>query len=214
LNLLIAALDIGARALTFTGSESSRFVELQLLVEGIEGGGVGARETLVRQLQEDRSLKVSRRLLELQGGEATVEDGRTGGAVVRVSLPFVRLRRVLLVDDNPDTLRLFGRYLEGQGYRVLVAQDGSEGIRLALQEQPDAVVLDVMMPAQDGWEVLQVLSNRVETADIPVIICSVIAQRDLALSLGAVDLLAKPVNLPSLAEALSRCLGGSRASAG
>ena len=150
-------------------------------------------------------LSVARHLLEMQGGRLTaaVEDGQ--GAVFRLSLPAQRAATILVVDDDPDMVRLFQRYLGDGTYQVLTATSGQAALRVAMENQPQAVTLDVMMPSQDGWDVLQRLKNRPETQDIPVIVCSVLRERDLALSLGAAGFLAKPITQLALLAALVEC---------
>jgi CheY-like chemotaxis protein len=87
-------------------------------------------------------------------------------------------------------------------YRVVTAQTGHEAIDLARQLHPDVITLDLMMPDQDGWDLLQVLLNQVDTQGIPIIVCSVLRQKDLALSLGATAFLEKPVTQQALLSAL------------
>jgi CheY-like chemotaxis protein len=111
-------------------------------------------------------------------------------------------RTVLVVDDNADVRELFRGYLSPHRYRVVTAQQAEEVLDKACQLQPYAITLDLMMPAQDGWELLQVLLNRPETRHIPVIVCSVLKQKELALSLGATAFLEKPVSEQALLAAL------------
>ena len=80
---------------------------------------------------------------------------------------------VLVIDDNEGLVNLLERYLTDQACRVIAAADGQEGLGLAQEMTPDAIVLDVMMPEMHGWEVLQRLRNHPKTANIPVVICSV-----------------------------------------
>ena len=117
-------------------------------------------------------------------------------------LPSAHPRSVLVVDDNEDALNLFQRYLTLHRYRALTARTGEEALSLARQQQPYAITLDLMMPDTDGWDILQTLTNQPATRDIPVIVCSVLAAKDLALSLGAAAFLAKPVTEQSLLAAL------------
>jgi CheY-like chemotaxis protein len=154
-------------------------------------------------------LEVSRRLLETQGG--WVEDAVEGGEyVVTLTLPSVRLRKVLVVDDNPDVVMLFQRYLRGQPYRVVQAVSAGEALRLAAELRPDAITLDVMLPSQDGWEILAQLRSQAETRDTPVVVCSVLPEREVALSLGA-EFVAKPVTRAALLQALDRALAARAA---
>ena len=93
---------------------------------------------------------------------------------------------------------------------MIGATSGEEGLRLALQAPPDAIVLDVMMPEQDGWAILQRLRAEPTTHRVPVVICSVIDDPRLASSLGADVFVAKPVTEPQLREALRGCLAQAR----
>jgi CheY-like chemotaxis protein len=109
---------------------------------------------------------------------------------------------VLVVDDNEGLVELLGRYLSDHACRVTAALSGQEGLRLAQELVPDAIILDVMMPEMDGWEFLQRLRARPETADIPIIICSVFNDPELAYSLGASLYLPKPVSRDRILSAL------------
>jgi CheY-like chemotaxis protein len=111
---------------------------------------------------------------------------------------------VLVIDDNESLFQLFQRYLADAGYRLIGARDGHEGLRLAEQLAPDVVVLDIMMPQHDGWEVLQWFRTEKATRHIPVVVCTVLDDPELALSLGATDFLNKPVTRASLLRTLSR----------
>lgn len=111
---------------------------------------------------------------------------------------------VLVIDDNEGLVNLLQRYLTDQNCRVAAATDGLVGLRLAQELRPNVIVLDVMMPGTHGWEVLQRLRADRDTADIPVIICSVINNPDLAQALGASIFLAKPVRQHDILAALNR----------
>lgn len=111
---------------------------------------------------------------------------------------------VLVVDDHEGLHELFRRFLADGEYRLLVASNGRDGVRLAREMMPDIIILDVMMPQEDGWEVLQSLQTHEATRSIPVIVCSVLRDTQLALSLGAVECLPKPVSRAQLLLALSR----------
>ena len=118
-----------------------------------------------------------------------------------VALP-VAERTVLVIDDNEDLLKLFSRYLSPHHYRVVTAENAAKALELARRLQPHAITLDLMMPRQDGWDVLQTLLNQPTTRHIPVLVCSVLQQSELALSLGATAFLEKPVTEPMLLAAL------------
>lgn len=109
---------------------------------------------------------------------------------------------VLLMDDNEGLVHLLQRYLTNDAYTVLSTSNNEEGLQLISQLQPDVIILDVMMPGIDGWEVLQRLRTRNETQHIPVIICSVINDPELAFALGASQYVSKPVTREALLDAL------------
>ncbi len=114
---------------------------------------------------------------------------------------------LLLVDDNEDLLALFRRYLAGHKINICSTHSSSDALELAIKTQPNLMVLDVMMPKTDGWELLQSLRSHPQTSTIPLMMCSVLREQPLALSLGATDYLIKPVSQPQLLEVLQRWLG-------
>ena len=118
-----------------------------------------------------------------------------------VQLPTVE-RTVLVVDDNEDVLELFRSYLIPHRYRVVTARTAQDALDKACQFQPYAITLDLMMPERDGWDLLQILLNQPDTCHIPIIVCSVLKQKELALSLGATAFLEKPITEQALLSAL------------
>ena len=80
------------------------------------------------------------------------------------------MRKILIVDDEPYILNILDFSLDAEGYRVLQASDGEEALRLAQEQTPDLIVMDVMMPRQDGFETCKRLKEDVRTADIPVVL--------------------------------------------
>jgi CheY-like chemotaxis protein len=117
-------------------------------------------------------------------------------------LPTDRQRTVLVVDDNEDVLEHFQRLLIPHDYRVVTAQTAEQAIDMAVRLLPHLIFLDLMLPGQDGWDLLQILLNRPETNHIPLIICTVLKQKELALSLGATAFLEKPVTEQALFSTL------------
>jgi CheY-like chemotaxis protein len=99
---------------------------------------------------------------------------------------------------------MFRRYLERTNLKVVGVKEPEEVLPLARQLQPQVITLDVMMPTIDGWEILQALQTDPETQHIPVIVCSVWDEPELAYSLGAVDFLRKPISQKDLLDALAR----------
>lgn len=148
-------------------------------------------------------LAAARYLAQYQG--ATIEESGDGRSSLALSLrlPAGDARTILVVDDNPDVGELFRRMLARNGYHVVQVRTASRAIDSVRQNPPDAIILDVVMPAQDGWEVLTALQGDPRLAAIPVVVCSVLPDRELALSLGAADFLAKPVTRSALLRTLA-----------
>ena len=142
-------------------------------------------------------------LVDRLGWTVSQEDRLSGARVVTLRI-MARGPSVLVIDDNEGLVKLLDRYLTDHAYRVIAATSGQEGLRLAQELLPDAIVLDVMMPGMDGWELLQRLRAEPRTTNIPVVICSVIHDPDLAQSLGASAFLPKPVSRDDVLQALRR----------
>lgn len=121
--------------------------------------------------------------------------------IFRLIMPAQQLT-LLIVDDNQGLMDLLQRYFTDTNYKVLTADSGAEGLRLAEELHPDAILVDLMMPGMDGWELLQRLRNSRRTAGIPVIICSVINDPELAYSLGASLFISKPISKDRILDAL------------
>jgi signal transduction histidine kinase/DNA-binding response OmpR family regulator len=113
-------------------------------------------------------------------------------------------RLVLAIDDDPDVVLLLKENLADAGYRVVGASTGAEGLRLARELRPSAITLDIVMPETDGWQVLHGLKADPSTRDIPVLLLSVVDQKDLGYRLGAADYLMKPFERDDLLAALHR----------
>ena len=109
-----------------------------------------------------------------------------------------------MIDDDPAVRELMGRYLTREGFRVAMAAGGEEGLRLARELEPDAITLDVMMPGLDGWAVLGALKGDAATADIPVVMLTIVDDRNLGYALGADEYLTKPVDRDRLLAVLAR----------
>lgn len=114
---------------------------------------------------------------------------------------------VLVIDDNEGLIELLERYLSGQHVKVISATTGSDGLQLATEYPPDAIIMDVMMPGMDGWELLQRLRAAPPTASLPIIICSMLNDPELAFSLGATAVLTKPVTREAVIDALQGLVG-------
>jgi DNA-binding response OmpR family regulator len=120
---------------------------------------------------------------------------------------------VLVIDDDPAVQELMARFLVKEGFQVLTAIAGAEGLRLAREANPVAITLDVMMPGTDGWAVLSELKADPVTCDIPVVMLTIVDDRGRGYALGAADYLTKPIDWQRLGVILRRYLppdGGSR----
>ena len=109
---------------------------------------------------------------------------------------------VLVIDDEATIRDLMQRYLVKEGFRVVVASSGEEGLRLARELRPDAITLDVMMPGMDGWAVLTALKADPIVADIPVVMLTIVDDKNLGYALGAADYLTKPIDRDRLLTVL------------
>jgi DNA-binding response OmpR family regulator len=117
--------------------------------------------------------------------------------------------RILVVDDEPDVLRMLQVVLSRRGHQVLTAASGMEGLVRAQGDQPDLVLLDIMMEGMDGWEVLKLLKLEEATRTIPVVILSArVETRDKIRGLqeGAVDYITKPFSVMELLSTLETIL--------
>src|SRR5258706_851512 len=130
---------------------------------------------------EHETLRVLVKSIE---GEVTSGLIGTHAAHVTLQIP-LRQTIVLVIDDNPGMVNLFRRYLTGHPYHIIVTADSHQAIELARRIKPQLIILDVMLPQQDGWEILQNLKNHPTTLNIPVLVCSVLELPDVAVSLGA-----------------------------
>ena len=191
------------------------------------GVGVPAedRERIFESFQQGRrgtpkeegtglGLTLSRRIVELFGGTLWLEPQASSGGstfVLRLPLPRVEAsgsvdaaggRTVLLVDDDRASLDLMTAYLSATPVQVLRAHDGLEALSLARTAGPVAIVLDIRLPRLDGWEVLTRLKADPVTRSIPVVVVSIVDERQRGLRLGAAAYLLKPVRREDLLEAL------------
>jgi len=118
-------------------------------------------------------------------------------------------KTVLIIDDEADIRNFASRVLELEGYHVLQAVDGDEGLVLARENRIALILLDLRLPGHDGWVVLTELKNDPALSTIPVVVFTAsaeAAQRERALSMGAADYLVKPLSAASLRESVSRIL--------
>jgi len=118
---------------------------------------------------------------------------------------------ILAIDDDPAVLDLLERYLTKEGYKVVTAKSGADGLRLAAEIRPTAITLDVVMPEMDGWTVLRTLKDHPELSHTPVIMVSMTDDMAQGFALGAADFLIKPVDRTRLLSIVDKCRSpGSR----
>jgi signal transduction histidine kinase/DNA-binding response OmpR family regulator len=175
-------------------------------------------------------LAITRSICTLLGGKIEVESAVGVGSSFTITLPADLLgpveqalpetdarpsprwaSTVLVIDDDIVAHDLLRRHLTQHGYRVVAATDGETGIAKAREVKPDAITLDVLMPGMDGWTVLARLNEDPETADIPVIMVSMVDDRNVGFSLGAVDFINKPIDRDRLLSVLAvHCVRSER----
>ena len=158
-------------------------------------------------IQETSNMNGEERIIQLTAlgalGDVHIQPRRREDLITGfdILLPIAR-RTILVIDDNQDILALFERYLRANHYHVVTISEAGKALSLARQIRPYAITLDLMMPEQDGWDILQILRNHPEVESVPIIVCSVLKQKELALSLGATAFLEKPITEQSLLSVL------------
>jgi GAF domain-containing protein/CheY-like chemotaxis protein len=181
-------------------------------------------------------LAISKRFCQMMGGDIAVESEPGKGSTFTIRLPRVaqseerlvteapRQSRaqgahpiaegmeeplILVVDDDATVRELVQRHLERAGFAVVAATGGQEGLRLVRELRPAAVTLDVMMPDLDGWTVLAAIKGDPALASIPVVLMSIVDQKNRGYALGAADYLVKPVDRAKLVATLSGICGST-----
>ena len=118
-------------------------------------------------------------------------------------------KTILIIEDDADIRTFVSRVLELEGYRTIEAETGEEGLRLTRERRVTLVLLDLKLPGESGWVILEKIKIEPETSSIPVIVftASVAAsERDRSLAMGAADYLVKPLSAASLKDAIARVL--------
>ena len=159
-------------------------------------------------------LSISRHLVQMHGGRIGVESEPGKGSTFYFTLPLAQPvaqqehapagKLVLAIDDDPQVVGLYERYLSSNGYDVVPLLDPSRAVEQVKQLRPYAVLLDIRMPGMDGWQVLRALKADPTARTTPVILCSILEDAQQGLGLGADDYLLKPVSEQDLAHALDR----------
>jgi signal transduction histidine kinase/DNA-binding response OmpR family regulator len=178
-------------------------------------------------------LAITQNFVAMMGGEVVVESEYGVGSTFTLKLPQIarqistkaeefdeatissilfnpmQTKTVLVIDDNHHDRKFLHRYLSGEGYNVVMAVNGKQGLQMAKEIVPDMITLDVMMPEMDGWETLVALKNDPFLVNIPVVMSSIIEDRHLAQTLGAVDYLPKPVAKDRLLKVVDKYIAKS-----
>jgi signal transduction histidine kinase/CheY-like chemotaxis protein len=175
-------------------------------------------------------LIITRNLCRMMGGEVTVTSEKGIGSTFSIRLPAHKDQaqieadaddslkllkaalpadcpRILVIDDEPRVQELLVRFLTKEGFQVVSAGSGEEGLRLAHELRPGAVTLDVLMPDMDGWAVLLAMKTDPNLADIPVVMLSILDDKSQGFALGASDFVTKPVDRQRLLNVLKKHCG-------
>jgi hypothetical protein len=170
-------------------------------------------------------LAISKKFCQMMGGDITVQSEAGKGSAFTVLLPrtpqkFIPDTQspgtlgdgstangpcVLVIDDDDSARDLMQRALAKDGFRVELAATGQSGLTLARRLKPAVITLDVMMPQMDGWSVLTALKADPETAGIPVIMLTMLDEKQMGFTLGAADYFTKPIDFQRLHQVLEKC---------
>ncbi len=173
-------------------------------------------------------LAISRRFCQMMGGDISVTSEVGKGSTFTVRLPATVMKpsetaeevhtqveikaplaalgasTVLVIDDDASVRELVSRFLTKEGFNVRVAVNGQEGLRIAREFKPDVITLDVMMPGMDGWAVLTSLKGDPDLMHIPVVMMTIVSDKNLGYALGASDYLTKPIDRDRLVGILRK----------
>jgi signal transduction histidine kinase/CheY-like chemotaxis protein len=203
--------------------------EQERVFEAFQRGGRAARTSTEGT---GLGLTLSKRIVDLHGGRLWMESEPGVGSTFSFAIPLEPgsdapddppaepdepaaapggdRAGVLVVEDDRRSANLLRVYLEDAGFAVSIARDGVEGLELAGRLHPAAVILDILLPRLNGWDLLAQLKSDPATSEIPVVIVSMTDEQGAGFALGAADFLVKPVDRTRLLSALSRCVSPPR----
>jgi len=150
---------------------------------------------------DEVSLDMARQLAGICGARLILS-GSEDTFVATLVLPALEQLPVVAIDDTAGTLQLLQRYATGTRYRLIGVRDPEQALSIAEKTSPQIIILDVMMPQVDGWEILGRLRQHPITGQIPIIVCTILAQEELAISLGASGFMRKPITRQAFLAAL------------
>ncbi len=170
-------------------------------------------------------LAISKKIIDLLGGKIWLDSIEGSGSTFSFTLPINYLQDrkkedsfpvnidvlrknlknpILVIDDDAEIRYTIGQYLISKGYEVIFAENGNTGIKMAIEFQPFAITLDIMLPDRDGWSVLKELKENPITKDIPVILVSIIGDKNVGYGLGAFEYFVKPISSERLLSAFNK----------
>jgi signal transduction histidine kinase/CheY-like chemotaxis protein len=179
-------------------------------------------------------LVISRRFCQMMGGDCKVTSVYGQGSTFTVTIPRVvpdkkqvlpamgesmvikpegksePLGTVLVIDDDPSACELMARGLSKENFKVVTAPTGEEGLKIARELKPDIITLDVLMPGMDGWAVLRTLKMDPELCEIPVVMITMMDDKEMGQTLGASDFLPKPIDRDRLIATLKKYRVGAK----
>jgi CheY-like chemotaxis protein len=186
-SLLSLCIRRGAGCVQVQARRSGWDIEVSMRTRGVPRGADGSRDGT------RGALEMLTRLARLAGGSLCLQsDDDATEAALR--FPAAGQVPILAIDDNSDTLLLYERYAAGTRYRLLKATSPQQAFSIAEEHSPRAILVDVMMPDLDGWELMHRLRRHPTAAGARIAVCTILPERDLALSLGADAFMQKPVD--------------------